>query len=45
MLGIIRTFNKFIFAEQIERLNIYKLFNKLFNKEIIYEYKEYKDYS
>jgi len=40
LLKFLRNLNKFIFTTQKERIYTYKLFNKIFNKEVIYEFRK-----
>jgi hypothetical protein len=41
---LLRLYNKLIMANSIERLYNHKMYNKLFNKEYIYEYVEVSKY-
>jgi len=40
ILNILRLFDKIIFANSEERLGTTKWYNKKFNKEIVYNYRE-----
>lgn len=40
ILKTLRLLNKLILSTQVERLNSTKLFNKYFNKEVVYNYRE-----
>jgi hypothetical protein len=39
-INLLRKFLRLIWATQYERLNIIKMFNRYFNKEVIYNYRE-----